>query len=240
MLTGMVDLTPDQHGQVHARLLDLQPGRSGSDYRDWLRARGQAFRDGVEVATLDPFHGYKNAIDDHLADATAVLDAFHIVKLGSGVVDEVRRRVQQDTLGRRGHKNDPLYRIRNVLRAGRENLTERQRARLTAAFTAAPAHVEVEVAWHCAQQLREVFHTDNPVAGRRLATTIVDTFHTCPIPEVARLGRTLRQWREASWPTSTPTARPMAAPKPSTASSSCTDGSHEGSPTGRTTGYGCS
>ena len=35
----------------------------------------------MEVATLDPFRGYKNAIDDKLADATAVLDAFHIVAL---------------------------------------------------------------------------------------------------------------------------------------------------------------
>ena len=24
---------------------------------------------------------------------------------------------------------------------------------------------------------------------------MIDTFHTCPIPEVARLGRTLRAWR---------------------------------------------
>jgi hypothetical protein len=34
-----------------------------------------AFRDGIEVATLDPFHGYKNAIDDQLEDAVAALDA---------------------------------------------------------------------------------------------------------------------------------------------------------------------
>lgn len=26
---------------------------------------------------MDPFRGYKNAIDDKLADATAVLDAFY-------------------------------------------------------------------------------------------------------------------------------------------------------------------
>ena len=32
-LTVMVDLTGDQHGQVHARLLDLVPGRSGKAYR---------------------------------------------------------------------------------------------------------------------------------------------------------------------------------------------------------------
>jgi len=29
------------------------------------------------------------------------------------------------------------------------------------------------------------------------AVKILATFHTCPIPEVARLGRTLRKWRDA-------------------------------------------
>jgi hypothetical protein len=36
-------------------------------------------------------------------------DAFRVVKLGSTMVDEVRHRVQQDTLGHRGRKGDPLY-----------------------------------------------------------------------------------------------------------------------------------
>ena len=76
-LTGMVDLTHDQHGRVRARLLDLVPGRSGKAYADWLTERGEAFRKGVKIATLDPFHGYKNAIDDQLQDAVAVLDAFY-------------------------------------------------------------------------------------------------------------------------------------------------------------------
>lgn len=55
----MVDLTRDAHGHTRARLLDLVPGRSGETYKLWLQARGAAFRAGVEVATLDPFHGYK-------------------------------------------------------------------------------------------------------------------------------------------------------------------------------------
>ena len=46
-----------------------------------------------------PTTGYANAIPDELPDAVAVLDAFHVVKLGTQVVDEVRRRIQQDTLG---------------------------------------------------------------------------------------------------------------------------------------------
>jgi transposase len=80
-LTGMVDLTPGEDGNPQARLLDLVAGRSAKAYSDWLGQRGEHFRDGVQVATLDPFHGYKNAIDDQLEDATAVLDAFHVVKV---------------------------------------------------------------------------------------------------------------------------------------------------------------
>ena len=75
-LTGLVDLTPDAQGRTRARLLDLVPGRSGKAYSDWLEDHGKDFRAGVKVATLDPFHGYKNAIDDHLDHARAVLDNY--------------------------------------------------------------------------------------------------------------------------------------------------------------------
>jgi len=195
-LTGMVDLTPDSSGRTRARLLDLVPGRSGETYKAWLRQRGPGFRATVEVATLDPFRGYKNAIDDQLADAIAVLDAFHVVKLATTAVDEVRRRVQQEIHGHRGRKNDPLYRIRNILHASGDRLTPRQQARLDTAFAADERHVEVEVAYRCAQQVRSVYHQDTPAAGRAIAEKILASFASCPIREVARLGKTLTQWRE--------------------------------------------
>lgn len=198
-LTGIVDLTlhPDAKGElvVRARLLDLLPGRTGDTYKTWLTDRGEAFRKRVEVATLDPFHGYKNAIDDQLQDARSVLDAFHVVKLATKVVDDVRRRVQQEIHGHRGRKNDPLYRVRNTLRAGAENLTDRQRTRLAQAWAADERHLEVEVAWRCAQQVRDAYHQDSHVAGRAIAEKVLDSFTTCPIPEVKRLGKTLTQWR---------------------------------------------
>ena len=97
--------------------MDLVPGRTGTAHENWLEERGEDFRAGVRIATLDPFQGYKNAIDDQLQDATSVLDAFHIVKLPGDAPGEVRRRVQQDTTGHRGRKGDPLYQIRNLLRA---------------------------------------------------------------------------------------------------------------------------
>ncbi len=199
-LTGMVDLSlhPNDTGElvVKARLLDLVPGRSGETYKTWLTDRGEAFRAAVEVATLDPFHGYKNAIDDQLDDARSVLDAFHVVKLGTKMVDDVRRRVQQDIHGHRGRKNDPLYRVRNILRSGRDKLTDRQRARLDAAWAADERHLEVQVAWLCAQQVRDCYHQDSPTAGRQLAEQVLASFVSCPIPEVKRFGKTLNRWRQ--------------------------------------------
>jgi transposase len=193
-VTIMVDLTRDQAGCLHARLLDAVVGRSGSVYKTWLKAQPDGFVGGVEQAALDPFRGYANAIRDGLPDAVAVLDAFHVVRLGTQVVDEVRRRVQQDTLGRRGHKHDPLYKIRGLLRHGAEHLTERQQAKIIACLNAGDPTDEVNLTWQCYQRLRSIYHA-GPTRGRAIAQKVLDSFPSCPISEVARLGRTLRAWR---------------------------------------------
>ena len=195
-VTAMVDLTRDEQGRLRARLLDVVPGRSGTAYAGWLRHQAAEFVAGIEHAALDPFRGYANAIRDELPDAVAVLDAFHVVRLGTQVVDEVRRRVQQDTTGHRGHKHDPLYRIRGLLRHGAENLSPRQQMRLETGLTLGDPHGEVELAWQCYQRLRAAYRATLPVEGRRIAISIIDTWRSCPVPEIARLGRTLRQWRQ--------------------------------------------
>ena len=55
----------------------------------------------------------------------------------------------------------------------------------------------VEVAHHCAQQVRDVFHQATPAHGRRLAAHLVECLPTCPIPEIAHLGQTLHTWKDA-------------------------------------------
>ena len=46
-------------------------------------------------------------------------------------------------------------------------------------------------------QVREVFHQDIPAQGQRLAVRLIESLPACPIPEIARLGRTLRKWKDA-------------------------------------------
>jgi transposase len=161
----------------------------------WLREQGVEVTVTVEHAALDPFRGYMNAIRDELPDATAVLDAFHVVKLAGNALDEVRRRVQQAALHRPGHKDDPLYRIRRTLLTGTEHLTDRQRQRLDRYLPVGDPHGEVELAWSIYQAVRGIYDAASPARGREQAEKLLDTLHTCPIKEVARLGRTLRQWR---------------------------------------------
>jgi len=189
--TGIVDVTAGHP----PRLLEVVPGRTGKVYADWIAAQQQGWREAIRVATLDPFRGYSTALCTQIPDATRVLDAFHVVALAVRVVDEVRRRVQQHTTGHRGHKDDPLYRVRRLLRAGAEQLTDDTRARLDAALQAGDPDLEVTIAWHCYQRLRATYHHPDPEAGRGQAEKLLDQLHTCPIPEIARLGRTLRSWR---------------------------------------------
>ena len=190
-VTGVVDLTPGRP----ARLLDVTQGRSGKVYADWIQAREETWRERITIAALDPFRGYATALSTELPHATRVLDAFHVVKLANAAVDDVRRRVQQETLGHRGHKDDPLYEVRRLLRKGAERLTPRQRARLDAALRAGDPDGAVTLAYACAQQVRAIYHAPTPMQGRALAEKLVATLPSCPIPEIARLGRTLRSWR---------------------------------------------
>ena len=54
-----------------------------------------------------------------------VLDDFHVTRLGFAAVDDVCRGLQQDSLGHRGHRDDPLFRIRRP--ADRAHLDRRLR-----------------------------------------------------------------------------------------------------------------
>ncbi|MPZ63534.1 MAG: hypothetical protein GEU93_20065 [Propionibacteriales bacterium] len=73
----------------------------------------------AEVVACDLFSGFKSAADT-LEGAVVVADGFHLIRLALQALDEVRRRRQQHIHGHRGHKDDPLLRLRRVLRVGQE------------------------------------------------------------------------------------------------------------------------
>jgi transposase len=179
-----------------ARLLDVVEGRSGTALCAWVSGRSQAWRDGVRVAALDPFRGYATALRTSLPHATRVLDAFHVVRLGLTALADVRRRVQQETLGRRGHKHDPLFRIRRLLRRGCEHHTPTSWNRMIAGIEAGDVDAQVQRAWIAVQELRLLYREpDRLHAERRLLRWFTDVAEH-EIPELLRLARTIDAWRD--------------------------------------------
>jgi len=129
-VTSIVDLTCDETGRVHARLLDVTLRRSGPGLRGLDPRSDPRVRRGHHPRLPGPLPRprQRHPAVELPDDTVTVLDALHIVKRASTAMDEVRRRVQQATLGRRGHEQDPLYRIRRLLTTAQENLTDRGRA----------------------------------------------------------------------------------------------------------------
>lgn len=124
------------------------PGRSSTGPCRWLAERDEGWLAGIEWATLDLSGTYRSVFDTMLPDAVQVADPFHLVKLANSKLDECRRRVQNETMGHRGRKTDPLYRCRRLLTRADERLGEQGSTRLMGLLEAGDPGGEVRTAWH--------------------------------------------------------------------------------------------
>lgn len=187
-VTGMVDVTG-------CRLLDVVQGRSGTVLSQWIDAQPQPWREGVTVAALDPFRGYATALRNSLPHTIRVLDAFHVTRLGFAAVDDVRRRVQQQSTGHRGRRDDPLFKIRRLLRRGHENLTDTAWDRLSAGLQDSDVDSQIQLTWIAAQDLRLLYRASGrDQAEQRLYRWMVHCADS-DIPELHRLARTIEAWK---------------------------------------------
>jgi hypothetical protein len=98
---------------------------------------------------------------------------------------------------------------------------------------------EVFIAWQCYQQVRAAYAAAKPADGKQVGEKIVTSFPSYPIREIARLGRTLRRWKEQYLGYFT-TGGANNGGTDSTASSNSTDASPAATATPTTIGYACS
>ena len=194
-VTVVIDLTPVRDGTGPARLLDMVEGRSKSVFKTWLAERDQAWRDGVEVGAMDGLTGFKTAATATLPDAIEVMDPFHVVQLAGDALDRCRQRIQQETLGHRGHAGDPLYGARRTLHTGEALLTDRQRTRLEALF-ADDDHVAVEATWGVYQNIVTAYRDPDPKKGREALQKVINAISRgvpAALVELRKLGSTLKR-----------------------------------------------
>ena len=159
--TGMVDLDDP-------KVIDMIEGNSAADLRRWCAEQDPLWLETIEVVATDLAESYRRGIAGHLEHTVRVADPFHVVRAANRVVDKVRRRVQNETLGHRGRKADPLYRIRKLLLAGSERLDERGHERMLLGLRRGDPHDELLGAWLAKESVRDVYLTEKVGEARTL------------------------------------------------------------------------
>ena len=187
---------------ARGQLLDVVPGRNAAGTCKWFAEQPVEWMARIRWATLDLSGPYRSVFDTMLPHATQIADPFHVVKLANFVLDEVRRRVQNETLGHRGLKSDPLYRSRKLMTLAHERLDDEANAKLAGLLEAGDPKSEVRNAWHAKEVVRSIYTIDDAVlAAEFVAQLGIDLQdESCP-PEIQRLGRTITKWRHqiAAW-----------------------------------------
>ena len=102
--------------------------------------------------------------------------------------------MQQATLGHRGRKRDPLYRIRKLLLVAAEQLTSRGRVRLRAGLAVGDPTGEVAVAWQGKELLRAVYAANDLADARAALERFYRWSDGVGVVELSRLARTIRAW----------------------------------------------
>jgi transposase len=186
--TGLVDL--DRHV-----LIDMVEGNTAADLRRWTFGAHPDWIAGIEVVATDLAESFRAGLSPDLDHATRVADPFHVVRVANRCVDTVRRRVQNETLGHRGRKRDPLFRIRKLLLSGAERLDERGHDRMLLGLRVGDPHDEVLGAWLAKEGTRDVYLTDDAEEAAVLLDKVIAGCADDEVAEIRSLGNTLRSWR---------------------------------------------
>ncbi len=145
----------------------------------------------LELVSSDMGEWILKALPEHCPQATLCLDAFHIVKLASDALDEVRREVWNearrtgDTAGARWLKG-----ARWALWKRPERLSERQRAKLA---SIAAVNRRLYRAYLLKEQLRVVFQEPDTAAAIALLDAWLAWARRCRITSFVQLAKTIKQ-----------------------------------------------
>ena len=194
--TGFVDLDGGQG------LLGQCLGRKASDVSAWLEDRSLAFRAAVTQVAIDPAAAYAAAVRTTLPAAVLVVDHFHLVQLANTMLTDVRRRVTQQSRGRRGRAKDGEWVNRRRLLSAHERLRPESFVKMWNSCLDADPSGQILTAWIIKEELRKLLQLhaaghghDRSLIGHRL-WRFYSWCADSQLPEAHRLAATIETW----WP----------------------------------------
>ena len=179
------------------QLIDVIPTRDFTKVAGWLRSQPHHVRERLAYGCLDMSRTYSAVFSVVTPKATRVIDRFHVMRHANKALDEVRRRVQQQRLGHRGHAGDPLYRARKLLVMRASARDPELTARLEGLLALGDPDGEVALAYGVKEAVARFYETEDANEATELLRDVIETAEKASSPfELRRLARTLRNWFE--------------------------------------------
>jgi transposase len=174
------------------RLVWAHPGRDTKTVQKFLDLLGDERCEQIELVSCDMAEWITRPIGERCPNAVVCLDPFHVVKLATDALDEIRREVwnQARQAGQTALARD-LKGARFALWKNPENLTPRQQLKL--------AHIQrinrrLYRAYLLKEQLRQIYRVDADQAIGVL-TAWLKWARRCRLAPFVRLARTIRDQR---------------------------------------------
>jgi transposase len=170
-------------------VLDVLEDRSKERLLEWLEARGEAWREGVEVACSDMWDAYQEAVAEKLPHVRRVVDRFHVMKNLNDALTKARRVIQSEA---DEAQKAILKGCRWLLVKNQENLTSEEQEKLQAMFIVSP---ELCACYTLKEDFRALFNQSIPKSdAEKLLKEWVTQVEASPFKALKKFVGTLRNW----------------------------------------------
>lgn len=173
------------------RVVWAAKGRSGETLAGFFKELGPERAGKIEVVTLDMAAGYIKVVEKHVPQAQIVFDRFHVQRLATDAVDEVRRAVvrnEQDPQSKKAIKGSRFALLRSQW-----NLTSDDKAKLS---EIQHSNRSLYRAYLLKEALAHLLGYQQPERAKKALTEWLAWASRSRLQPFLRVARTIRKYRD--------------------------------------------
>lgn len=145
--------------------------------------------DQIKIVVIDMSRAFRGAALAAFPGVKIVIDKFHVIGVVIEALDETRKRVQRSKP--KGQKN-PVYRLRHLLRKGREKLDTEEQARLQAVLDQEP---DLQMAYQLKEAFRDWYRILIPQCAPQRLQEWCQQAEATGFAEWQEAVKTIRNWQ---------------------------------------------
>ena len=174
-------------------LLDILPDRTKLSLENWLREPPNGIDlSNLEEAATDLWYHYKDTVLEVFSHVRVVADRFHVMQNLHKVIDEERRKAQNEAKNEEESKK--LKGLRYILLKDKSKLSEKELKRLE---QLAKTHPKLYKLYHLRQQLHDLYEERmSPRAAKKRLNKWIKKAKKLQLKSLDKFCKTLQNWKK--------------------------------------------